>query len=142
LLAIATLRNNHFLSGLTECIDVPRILTWIDGNYFGERGSTISSAHRHIHSVYPGSEDQTNANWVVNNVFTAAEGSESVLFEAGLQLNIRNNVFKNNDADATLRINGMFQVVLEGNRFEGNGGDAIMRFANSRHSGYRARWRI
>jgi hypothetical protein len=135
LLAIAAIRNNHFLSGLTECIDVPMILTWVDGNYFGERGSSISNKHRHIHSVYAAAEDQTNANWVVNNVFSGARGSESVLFEAGLQLNVRNNVFKNNDAAATLQISGMFQVVLTGNRFEGNRGDAIMRFANSRHSG-------
>jgi hypothetical protein len=139
LLALSTIRNNSFRTGLSECVDVPMILTWIVDNEFGVQGPWIATNHRHIRSVYPadapGPEEQTNANWVIKNDFTNARGSESVLFEAGLQLHLVANKFKDNDADKTLQINGMLQVVLRRNRFDGNRGDYIMHFANSRHSG-------
>ena len=134
LLAASTVRDSYFLTGLAECIDVPMILTRIERNQFGANGGSISPKHRHIHSVYPDAEGQTNANWIVGNLFRSAQGSESVLFESGVQLHIIGNDFESNDADTTLRIHGMFQVVVDGNYFEGNKGDALMHFANSRHS--------
>jgi hypothetical protein len=136
ILLISTIRDNYFLTGLSECIDVPMEVTWIERNHFGVNsvnGGWIGNRHRHIHSIYPGVEEQTTANWVSKNLFAKARGSESVLFESGVQLHITDNQFENNGADTTLQINGMLQVVIDGNRFDGNRGDALMHFANSHH---------
>jgi hypothetical protein len=79
LLATSTIRDSYFLTTLAECIDVPMVLTRIERNQFGVNGGPIGSKHRHIRSIYPSSE-QTNANWIVGNMFRSAQGSESVLF--------------------------------------------------------------
>lgn len=130
LLASSTISGNHFYTDLSECIDVPMVLTHIERNQFGLHGSAIYERHRHIHSVYPGDVVGTNANWVVGNQFSSARGGQSVLFEQGAQLHILGNQFEANEADTTLTIKGMFQVVIEGNYFERNAGDAMMDFAN------------
>jgi hypothetical protein len=134
LLATSSIRDSYFLTTLTECIDVAMVLTRIERNQFGVNGSWIGPKHRHIHSVDPVNEGQSNANWVVGNLFRSAQGTESVLFESGVQLHLIGNDFEANDSDTTLEINGMFQAVIQGNYFEGNRGDALMHFANSRHS--------
>lgn len=124
-------------------------ITVIERNHFGVQsvsGGWIGSMHRHIRSVFPdvvhvfpdGSkvhlgEGLTTAVRVLNNSFTRAKGSESVLVESGAQLQVGGNDFRENDTDTTLQINGMSHVVIEGNRFEGNKGKYIMHFARARH---------
>lgn len=130
LLANSTLRDNHFYTELTECINTPMVLTRLERNQFGLHGNAIHEKHQHIRSVYSGDVVGTNANWLVGNQFSSARGSESVLFEQGAQLHITGNQFEGNEAATTLRINGMFQVVVEGNYFERNAGLAVMEFAN------------
>lgn len=130
LLANSTLRDNHFYTELTECINTPMVLTRLERNQFGLHGNAIHEKHQHIRSVYPGDIVGANANWLVGNQFSSARGGESVLFEQGAQLHITGNQFEGNEASTTLRINGMFQVVIEGNYFERNAGLAVMEFAN------------
>jgi len=130
-LSTSVLRDNYFLAGLAEGIDTSMVATRIERNQFGLNGPFgLATTRRHIHSVYPGGQLQTNANFIVGNGFGYAKGSESLLFEAGVKLHILDNTFQNNDVDTTLRINGMFQVIIEGNYFEANTGAAQMTFAN------------
>jgi hypothetical protein len=135
LLANSTLRDNYFLTGLAECIDTPLVGTRIERNQFGLNGGSIGLTHRHIHSTYPNQSPESNANWIVGNQFSSAQGGESILIESGVQLHITGNRFEGNTASRTLRIHGMFQVVIEGNYFERNSGDAQMSFANANSIG-------
>ncbi len=130
LLANSTLRDNHFYTELTECINAPMVLTRLERNQFGLHGNAIHEKHQHVRSVYSGDVVGTNANWLIGNQFSSARGGESVLFEQGAQLHITGNQFEGNEAATTVRINGMFQVVIEGNYFERNAGLAMMEFAN------------
>jgi hypothetical protein len=139
LLANSTLRDNYFLTGLAEGIDTPMQSTRIERNQFGLNGDPNNrlAKRRHIHSASPpllSTADpgvDSNANWIVGNHFSSAIGSESVLFDQGVQLHIVGNRFEGNEADTTLRIRGMFQVLIEGNWFERNHGEAQMMFSNA-----------
>jgi len=132
LLDNSTLRDNHFTTQLTECIDTPMVSTRIERNHFGLHGADNPPVtRRHIRSVYLSQVVGTNANWVVGNQFSSAKGTESVLFERGVQLHMIGNQFEGNEAATTVRIRGMFQVIIDGNYFERNSGAAQMTFDNT-----------
>jgi hypothetical protein len=130
----STIRENYFSTNLAEGIYAPIQSTRIERNHFGTAGDVPYWPHRHIYSVpqspLPGAA-LTNQNWIVNNRFFHAYGSESVRFEQGVQLHITGNQFEKIHAATTLQINGLFQVVIEGNYFESNAGKYIMQFDNS-----------
>ncbi len=89
-------------SFLAECIDVAMQATRIEHNSFGLNGGSIGPKHRHTHTVSAGEALETNANWIVGNHFSQAQGGESVLFENGAKLHIEGNDFQGNAADTTL----------------------------------------
>jgi hypothetical protein len=135
LLANSTIRDSYFLAGLAECIDTPLVGTRIERSQFGLNGGSPAPTQRHIHSVYPDQNPESNANWIVGNQFSSARGGESVLIESGVQLHLAGNIFEGNQADRTVRLHGMFQVVIEGNYFERNSGAAQMSFGNANSIG-------
>jgi hypothetical protein len=112
-----TIRDCHFYGQLAECIYGNLIFAKIIDNTFGYYG-TVGAAHRHIVSL-GSSTNLTNANQIEGNRFYYAKGNESIRFDSGTDLHIRNNNFEQNTA-LPIRINGIFNTKIIDNWFEAN----------------------
>lgn len=112
-----TVRDCHFYGQLSECIYGNLIFAKIIDNTFGYYG-TVGATHRHIISL-GSSTNLTNANQIEGNRFYYAKGNESIRFDSGTDLHIRNNNFEQNTA-LPVRINGIFNVKITDNFFEAN----------------------
>src|SRR5205807_2686318 len=122
LLVVSTLRDNQFLTGLTEGIDTPMEIVRIENNQFGLGADPNDSRRhrRHIHSVSFGIA--TTFIWLSGNYFSGANGTEALLFDAVtsplagsgklLGLQIIGNRFEANQADTTLRIKNTLQLTI------------------------------
>jgi hypothetical protein len=139
LLAHSSIRDNHFLADLKECIAVPMQGTVVAQNKFGLNGpERLSERHRHIYSAgLDPSRNPSNHNWIMNNHFSSArctaeecgQASGSVEFERGVSLHLVGNRWESNQTLYTISLRGMFNVEIKGNYFEGNTGDALIVLA-------------
>jgi hypothetical protein len=130
-LVFSTLRDNQFLTGLTEGIDTPMQGVRIENNQFGLRADPNDSRRhrRHIHSKSLNGDN--TFIWLSGNYFSGANGREALLFDAVGSLQIIGNRFEANQADTTLRIKDSDQVPIRDNYFEGNKGAAQMIFEDT-----------
>ena len=124
----STLRDNQFLTGLTEGIDTPMEVVRIENNQFGLGADPNDTRRhrRHIHSV--SLHGDNTFIWLSGNYFSGANGTEALLFDDVTSLQIIGNRFEANQADTTLWIKNSGHLSIRGNYLEGNKGAAQMIF--------------
>jgi hypothetical protein len=116
-LAELEVRRCHFYGQLAECIYGNLIFARIVNSTFGYFG-TAGATHRHIMSLGTAT-NASNCNLIEGNLFFYAKGNESIRFDSGADLTIRNNDFEQNTA-LPIRLNGMTNARVYENWFELN----------------------
>src|SRR5262249_11396622 len=105
-----SITNCYFYGDLGECIVLNPIYTSIEGSVFGLYGN-VAGYHRHIYCPGPATGLTPNLNRISRNRFYWSTGAESIRFENGHLLRLRENNFEYN-GNATIDKPGVFHPTL------------------------------